>query len=73
MAQTPGRDLLKFGIDAGGNNADPSSDGPEYDNGAECHGLVFDIESAPCGCSPGHANVSKVDKFTNRPTQRLLQ
>ncbi|MEM7350082.1 MAG: hypothetical protein AAF657_04695 [Acidobacteriota bacterium] len=38
--------VLKFGIDAGGNNADPSAGGPKYyDAGAEFHGLVFDIES----------------------------
>ena len=45
-AEHLGGAVLKFGIDVGGNNTDPSAGGPKYyDAGAEFHGLVFDIES----------------------------
>jgi hypothetical protein len=56
-AEHLGGAVLKFGIDAGGNNTDPSGGGPKYyDAGAELHGLVFDIESEVYAAqNAGHA------------------
>ncbi|MEZ4449669.1 MAG: hypothetical protein R3B09_09325 [Nannocystaceae bacterium] len=44
-ARHQGGAILKFGIDAGGNDKPNASGGPQlYGGGAELHGLVFDID-----------------------------